>query len=180
VPSSKTSIRRCVKVDPGLDPGMSRRRSGARTFAEAYARARARVRRVGRHELLGPTNRAVCLRVAGRQHPASRVAYLARHGSLPDDRPWILHDPHCRFRNCIALGCLRAGTPRENTADMLISGTRPLGENHPRARLSGRTVREARRLSRQGIPVAVLARRYGVASSTMTDAIRGQTWRVVR
>lgn len=151
------------------------RRRGAQTAAEAFARILARAVPDGECLLLGPTNRYVPVRVAGRLTPAHRVAYEAVYGPPPEAAPLVLHS--CIGReNCIAPLHLRAGTSAENSRDMVEQGRSLRGERHNKARLRTRQVREARKLRAQGARITDLAQRYGVAPSTIGAAITGATW----
>jgi hypothetical protein len=50
------------------------------------------------------------------------------------------------------------------------------GERHYGAKLTERSVREIRRMSKDGVTYRELARRFGVASSAICDAVRKHTW----
>jgi hypothetical protein len=69
------------------------------------------------------------------------------------------------------------GTPKENYADSVRHGTRPLGERHNLARLTEADVLEARRLAATGVGSRRLAKLFGVNKRTVLDAVRGRTWR---
>ena len=88
----------------------------------------------------------------------------------------------CDFRPCCNPAHLLEGTQADNMADCIQRGRhspppRFEGEGHPRAKLTARKVRVARRAHRMGFGCAVLARRYGVGDTTMGHVLAGRTWR---
>jgi hypothetical protein len=142
---------------------------------EAFARLLRRARRDGDCLLLGHTNRYPPVKIAGRQHPAHRIAFIATFGPPPADRPWVLHSCVDR-KHCISPLHLRAGTVRDNARDALEAGRIVRGERHHRARLTEAIVRESRRRVAAGASMVELAREHGVAPSTMQSAIKRQSW----
>lgn len=75
------------------------------------------------------------------------------------------------------LGNLAWGTAKENVGDKFTHGTIAFGKDHPLVRLDESKVREIRtsRASQRA-----LARRFGVAKSTIAQVQSGVTWRGVR
>lgn len=78
------------------------------------------------------------------------------------------------------LSNLRYATPAENCADKQRHGTQPKGEGvWHRARLTHSAVLEIKTLLRQGDSRAQVARRFGVAYTTIANIASGQTWKHV-
>src|SRR5262245_10349474 len=85
-------------------------------------------------------------------------------------------------------------TPKENAADKILHGTvlrgdraaprtrierMVRGEDHPFAKLTTTLVQDLRAASGAGESFASLGRRYGLAWTTVRDAVRGRNWRHV-
>jgi len=93
-----------------------------------------------------------------------------------------LHGPGGKLDN--RLVNLRWGTSAENSADTVRDGTYcppPLlpGTSHPLAKLTEAIVAECRNRRARGARVTDLAQEFGVNKATMSNAIRGKTWRHV-
>jgi hypothetical protein len=100
------------------------------------------------------------------------------YGPLPEDSPFVLHS--CHRRNCIAPLHLRAGTPAQNSREMVEAGRSARGERNPNAKLTARDVRRARRLVARGLTYTATAARFGVTRPAVTMAVKGITWRHVQ
>lgn len=108
---------------------------------------------------------------------ASRIAYLAHHGTWPVH--WALH--HCDNPPCTSPRHVYDGTPADNVRDResrrrgRIPDNR--GERHGHARLTAVKVREirARYDGTRGI-VQRLAIEYGISRQSITDLLNGRTW----
>jgi hypothetical protein len=93
----------------------------------------------------------------------------------------------CRHLDGNALNCrlenLAYGSQAQNEKDKVCHGTAAKGERHSRAKLTDELVRYLCKHCRPGdltwgfLP---LARRLGVASATVTAAVKGKTWRHLR
>jgi len=154
-------------------------RRGAQTMGEAFARALQRARRDGDCLLLGPTDRLVPVRVAGRLHGAHRISFMAINGGPPPaDRPLVLHS--CHRENCIAPWHLEAGTPARNSRMMVEAGRSARGSRHPRARLTEEAVREARLRAASGVTITELARAHALSRTAMGLAVHRRTWQHVQ
>lgn len=82
----------------------------------------------------------------------------------------------CDVPKCVRIEHLFLGTTLDNIADKMAKGRQdaPRGEAHPFARLTSAAVAEIRASSDT---TASLARRFGVAWSTVADARKGRRWR---
>jgi len=99
-------------------------------------------------------------------------------------RPWrpplgpiALHS--CDRPVCVAPWHLSWGTSARNNAEMVARGRQrnARGMQHPRAKLTAGQVQEARQLYAAGeVSRRDLARRFGVAASTMHYVLTGKTW----
>lgn len=69
---------------------------------------------------------------------------------------------------------LRWDTPKGNSGDRVANGTSPVGEKHPRARLTDEAVIEIRASSERA---KVLAARYGIKPGTVYQIRYKQTWK---
>lgn len=113
----------------------------------------------------------------GRRSNASRVAYLLTYQFVPAgmvvchrcDNPW-----------CCNPGHLFAATQSENLKDCRSKGRQryKTGESHHRtgAKLTPEKVREARELYAAGVSQSDIGRQWGVHSSVISRAVRGESW----
>lgn len=101
----------------------------------------------------------------------SRYIYECEHGSLSDEL-FVMHT--CDNPTCINPSHLAAGTPLENTRDMVEKGRKPVGEAVPCAKLTNSDVLDIRKDSRSS---AVIARDYGVSKKTIQDVRKRRTWK---
>lgn len=74
---------------------------------------------------------------------------------------------------------LRWGTRQDNVDDQSLHGVTSRGERNGHARLSAEDVRAIREAYSQGIQQPELARRYGVAQTTISHVVLRETWRHV-
>ena len=116
----------------------------------------------------------------GKQVNASRAAYLAYHGGI---EPGLVVCHRCDNPICCNPAHLFAATQAENLADCRRKGRQRYryGKDHHRAtaKLTPDRVREARRLYESGVSQSEIARRWGMHSSTISRAVRGEFWRHV-
>jgi len=88
----------------------------------------------------------------------------------------------CDNRKCVNPNHLRLGTPAENQADMVAKDRHAKGEHHGIAKLTRAQVLEIRAVYVAGNRGHIkgngeeLARRYGVATSTIRRAVKGIYW----
>lgn len=109
---------------------------------------------------------------------AHRVSYEMRNGAISDG---VIVCHRCDNPACCNPNHLFAGTPRDNTNDMISKGRHSHGERHTSSVLSSDAVAEIRSayLNRDGYfwgPEA-LAIRFGVTVSTVRAVAQGKSWR---
>ena len=105
-----------------------------------------------------------------------RIAYELTYGPVPDG---LLVCHECDTPLCCNPKHLFAGTPKDNTQDMIKKGRKPdvTGELHGMAKLSGAQVVEMRCLYADGInSQEELATMYGIAVSTVWRIVSGKEW----
>lgn len=107
-----------------------------------------------------------------------RVAWEVANGPVPG-KLCVLH--HCDNRPCREPTHLFLGTRADNIKDMDRKGRRIAlaGEAHGRAKLTGATVMEARKLRADGWTLERLAARFGVTHRAVRLACIGETWKSV-
>lgn len=117
----------------------------------------------------------------GRSHFAHRVAYCEAKGiDIAEIKGKVVRH-RCDNPACINPDHLELGTQADNVADMVAKG-RQRGaprEAHGRRILTSAIVEEARRLfipRHREFGASALARKHGVSSSAMSDAIHGRNW----
>jgi hypothetical protein len=106
----------------------------------------------------------------GRKTKAHRQAFLNAHGWLPKI---VMHT--CDNPSCIEPTHLVAGSPKENTADMMAKG---------RAKFAGRCltleqVADVRRRVAAGEIQRAIARELKVHPMTINRIVRGRSWKGV-
>lgn len=82
----------------------------------------------------------------------------------------------CDNPPCVNPRHLRAGTPRDNTRDMLAKGRECRGERHWQAALRARDIPRIRKLRRHMKQIDV-ATKFGVGRQTIADIDHNRTWR---
>lgn len=110
------------------------------------------------------------------QTGAHRLSFKIANGSEPQV---VMHT--CDNRICVNPAHLRAGTYKENMADMHRKGrTKPgrrLGEDHRRAKLTEDDVRAIRANEGNGQSAASVGRNYGVSHRAITAIWKRENWR---
>ncbi len=108
---------------------------------------------------------------------AHRLAYILVNGPVPADL--VVRHIGCRNRACVNPAHLAVGTYADNSADMLVDGTRPMGSRHWAAKITEADAVEIRRRAAAGEPRGILEREFGIAERTVSQIIRRITWRHV-
>lgn len=113
----------------------------------------------------------------GRRLNASRAAYLVTFGAIASGLV-VCHK--CDNPVCCNPAHLFAATQAENLADCRGKGRARYrtGATHHRAtaKMTDDMVREARRLYASGVSQSEIWRRWGVHSSVISRAVRGESW----
>lgn len=116
--------------------------------------------------------------VGGRTQLVHRVAWVLKHGPIPNRRT-VLHKPPCVTRACVLH--LYLGTQQRNVADMMNAGRalKARGERQWKARLTDDGVREIRRRFAAGESSTGLSRELGVGENTILHVVHRRTWKHV-
>lgn len=109
------------------------------------------------------------------------VAEEGRH-LRPDE--FVLH--LCDNPPCFRVDHLMVGTVQENNQQMFDRGRASppprnvfYGEEHPRSKLTERSVQAIRSQYRAGVTVKILAREFGVGQTAVRRVLKGLTWNQV-
>lgn len=112
--------------------------------------------------------------IRGRKVLTHHFAWELTSGAIPDGMR-VLH--RCDNPRCVRPDHLFLGTQADNVHDMWAKGRADhRGERNGRARLTPDDVRQIRQLSREGVGYRPIARRFGVASPTVRDIVKGWHW----
>lgn len=112
----------------------------------------------------------------GRLARAHRVAYEQINGPIRDGL-CVLH--RCDTPLCVNPDHLWLGTRTDNSNDKVAKGRIPHGESHWNSKLNPDAVNEIRRLARDGISSAQIAKGFNVNRRTISEVIAGTAWRRV-
>jgi hypothetical protein len=114
----------------------------------------------------------------GKTHRAHRVAWELENGPVPDGLD-VCH--HCDNPPCCNPRHLWLGTNQDNLRDCSAKGRayKPTwwGEQVGSSKLTLEQVREIRRMAHLGLTRREIAACFGVAKTTVTNIINGETWR---
>lgn len=130
----------------------------------------------------------------GHRHKTIRAHiffYEMYHGQVPDSL-LVMHS--CDRPQCVNPFHLRAGTPAQNSADMVAKGRQARGERHSsrthperqirgerqhKAKLTENTVREIRALRATGVAVKDIATHFGVSGPLVSYIVHRKIWKHV-
>jgi hypothetical protein len=109
-----------------------------------------------------------------RRMSAPRVAYQITHG-LIDNSLFVCHK--CDNGICCNPSHLFAGTPKENTADMVAKGRTAHGDKHPLAKLTQEQAEDIRNRSKLGSSNKSLSIKFGVSVTVIRKILTGRSYR---
>lgn len=104
----------------------------------------------------------------------TRLIWVLVYGEIPEGL-LMLH--RCDNPPCCNPAHLWVGTQTDNQQDSIRKGRRPLGEQHPQARLTEEQVRHLRQLRDAGWSYTALMRVYGSGHNTVRAAVNRHTWK---
>jgi hypothetical protein len=111
---------------------------------------------------------------------AHRVSFRLFFGEVPRDKN-VCH--HCDNRRCVNPRHLFLGTQSENLSDAVAKGRMfiPMlkGAANGNSRLTAADVSEIKAMKRRGLMSKDIASAFSVSPTTITDIIKGRTWRDV-
>jgi hypothetical protein len=112
------------------------------------------------------------LKILGRNFQAHRMSVLLDGRDTPAGLD-VCH--HCDNRLCVNPAHLYVGTRQQNMADCISRGrhNKPVGEKHPRCKLSDSEVALIRRRAAAGEGLNALGREYRVHGATISRLVRG-------
>lgn len=107
---------------------------------------------------------------------AHRIVCELFHGQPQSEELFAIHSCGNGHLGCVNPRHLRWGTSSDNALDAVAHGVLPIGARHHNARLTQDMVDEIRRLAGTA-PQSALARKYGVAQTTISKIMRGVRWK---
>jgi hypothetical protein len=105
---------------------------------------------------------------------AHRFSYQLHFGEIPDGM-FVCH--HCDNPPCCNPSHLFLGTCADNNNDMASKYRNDKGEDHWNNKLNERQVLEIRSLIKNGHPISVIAKKYGVHVNTVYDIRNNRIWK---
>jgi hypothetical protein len=116
------------------------------------------------------------LRINGRSRSASRWACELYYGPPASASHEAAHS--CHNRACLNPLHLRWATPKENSGDRVIDGTKFEGEAHPNAKLTDCQVAEIRRLyAERKLLQKEIGAMFGVRQTVISAIVRRSAWK---
>ncbi len=115
--------------------------------------------------------------IGGRKMKTATHVSLALAGRAVPTGMFACH--RCDMPACVNPDHLFIGTPLDNVRDMIAKGrSRPArGERQRQAKVTAEQVREIRSLAASGTPHRLIAERFGLAPSTVSNINTGHSWK---
>lgn len=107
---------------------------------------------------------------------AHRFAYAITYGECPSHL-FVCHK--CDNPSCVNPDHLFLGTHTDNEADKQSKGRVPKGENAGRAKITTEDVIRIAALYKSGTPITDIAAQYSIARQTVSDILKGKSWKHV-
>lgn len=150
---------------------------GLITLAEIYANTVTGVN--GCIEWTGSTARNGYgqVRRQGKLVTVTRLVMHLKHAFPLESKLFVLH--HCDNPRCINEKHLYIGTRKDNVRDRLLRNRGTKGTSVPCAKLNERIVREIFKESKRGMSGRAIARKIGVAQTTVNNVLKRFTWKHV-
>lgn len=110
--------------------------------------------------------------VGRKQYRAHRVSYETFRGPIPEGMV-VCHQ--CDVPLCVRPDHLFAGTPSDNSRDMVAKGRKALriDQSHHAIKISHQQRAEVRALRERGVSLKHIAEKYGVAFQTISAICKG-------
>jgi hypothetical protein len=117
------------------------------------------------------------IRIGNRSESVHRVAWVLKHGPIPDGL-FVLH--HCDTPACVRVEHLFLGSAHDNTQDMMAKGRDKHGVHqgirHPKARLREEDILVIRQMHRDGVRLTDIAVRFGVTPQNISQIVSRKGW----
>src|SRR6188508_309245 len=97
----------------------------------------------------------------------NRLMCELKNGPAPSPIHLVAHSCGKGHLGCINPNHMSWKTPKENSADMVLHGTSPVGEKNGTAKLSDEDARHIKTLLKQKIPQRELAAMFGVSQAVV-------------
>lgn len=101
----------------------------------------------------------------------SRYIYECENGDIQNGL-FIMHS--CDNPECINPSHLSAGTPKENTQDMITKGRKPIGSDVKNSKLTEEQIVDILNDNRS---LRVIAQHYSVSKKSILNIKQGKTWK---
>lgn len=114
------------------------------------------------------------MRYKGKRYRVHRAMMLVIHGELPQGKV-VMH--LCHNKSCCNPKHLKIGTQRENIIMDFERGAKSAkGASNPNSKLTAKQVREIKKLRSAGYGLSVIAKRYSVTFSLISQIDKGRIW----
>ena len=107
-------------------------------------------------------------------HSVHRLVAMTFLPVPPSGHTTVRHLDDNKMNNCV--GNLAWGTDKMNKADALRNGRCPMGERHWNAKLGAEDIQAIRRLHKEQMTTAEIARRFAVKPVTIGAIVHGRIW----